>query len=251
VKLKGFVFAAIAVLSLTSAVFPGENLVIKLFVTTAKLDSPVEVVGFKYPERGPDYPDRFKNDNEGFCLMRGYCPKVVLHNRTKKEVTAIDVGGLYGNPAEPQETAEHLSQMGVLSVDNLQLKSLHVIAANGQAEFGSIILWPYEAIGMGIHQWGSSCVHVAVVVTHVKFSDGTEWMYDYRQGPALWRDSIPSGTVGSCRTSPEASAALKSIGGVGPESLPSQLSNETIDSYSAICPVKKNSDGWSALVCTW
>jgi hypothetical protein len=252
-KVNGFFLAAIAALSLTSAAFPVENLVVKLFVTTVKQDSPVEVVGFKYPDRGPGYPHRDDNDFEGMCLTGGYCPKVVLRNATGKDVTAVGVEGLFGNPAEPQGgTGEPLSRsMEVLWADTKKLKSLHVIAANGEAEFGSKTLWPFTAAGIGTHELGSNCVHVAVVVRRVEFSDGTEWMYDSKQNAALWRDSIPSGTAGSCQTSSEAAAALKSLGGSWSGAIPSHSNDETVDSYSVICPVKKVGNDGPAVVCAW
>jgi hypothetical protein len=252
-KFKGFVLAAIVVMALGPAAFPVENLVVKLFVTTVRQDSPVEIVGFKYPDSGPSYPDRDDNDFEGMCLTGGYCPKVVLRNTTGKAVTAVGVEGLYGNPAEPKDgSVEHLNrEFQVLWVDNVRLKSLHVIAANGEAEFGSNTLWPFAAAGIGTHELGSSCVHVAIVVRRVEFSDGTVWMYDSNQNAALWRDSIPSGTAGSCQTSPEAIAKLKSLGGSWSGPAPTHSSNETIDSYSVICQVKKTGKGGPAVVCAW
>src|ERR1700683_584412 len=94
-RFKRFVFTAAAALFVTSTAFPTQNLVVKLFVTTVKQDSPVQVVGFKYPDKGPGYPGS-DNDTQASCLLDGYCPKVVLHNGTAKDVKFIAVGGIVG-----------------------------------------------------------------------------------------------------------------------------------------------------------
>src|ERR1700683_3538474 len=49
-RFKWGLFCAAAALFVPSTAFPTENLVVKLFVTTVKQDSPVQVVGFKYPD---------------------------------------------------------------------------------------------------------------------------------------------------------------------------------------------------------
>jgi hypothetical protein len=252
-KGKRIVLGAIAVLFLTPAAFPVQDFVVRLFVTIVKQDSPVEVVGFKYPDKGPGYPNRDDNDYEGMCLTGGYCPKVVLRNTTGKVVTAVGVEGLYGNPAEPQgRLGGPLSRsMDVVWADAKKLKSLDVITANGEAEFGSNTLWPFAAAGIGTHELGSSCVHVAVVVRRIEFSDGTDWAYDSAQNAALWRDSIPSGTASSCQTSSDTTATLKSLGGTWSGPIPSHSSNEIVDSYSVICPVAKIGSGGRAVVCAW
>jgi hypothetical protein len=249
VKVIRLVRVANAAMLLTSAAFPLDNVVVRLFVTAAKQSGPVEVVGFKYPEKAL-YPDAYKSLNQDFCVTAEYCPKVVFHNRTEKDVTAIEAAALLGNPEKMQDV-EPASQLGLISVNRSKLSSHYVIAAKSQADFGSLALWPDVTAGMGEQKLQSVCIHAAAVVTRVEFSDGTVWTIDPTQTSALWRESIPSGTASSCQTTREAVTAIASLNGRWPDLLPNRPSDEIVDSYSAICPVKQIGKGVTALVCAW
>lgn len=245
-RTKYIAFLVIAGLTLSFAAVAAEKTVVKLFVTTVKQDSPVVIVGFRYPDAGPGYSPK-DGSYEELCLTHGYCPRVVLSNTTDKTVTHIEVSGLIGDPTEVQNHPNE--SMEILSATAVKLKSPTVIAPKGSAEFGSNTLWPHETVLVGMHEFGSTCTHLAVVVTLVEFSDGTVWHNDSNLNNALWRDSIPNGTASSCQTAPNVSAELKGSRG-GTSGKPPSHSSGTIESYSVSCPVEHRQDG-SAAICAW
>jgi hypothetical protein len=250
-RFKRFVLTAATALFVASTAFPTENLVVKLFVTTVKQDSPVQVVGFKYPDKGPGYPSG--DGSEASCLSGGYCPKVVLHNATAKDVTFIAVYGLVGDPALHEDGDAEYPHTGVevLSLNNWKSTSPRLIAANGESEFGSATLWPVTTVGIGLSTVESTCLQFAVIVTRVEFSDGTVWAHDPKQNAPLWRDSIAGGTAGSCRNSSGAADTLKQLITSRSALPPAHSSNDTMESYSVACPVRKNKDGKLFAVCAW
>ncbi len=92
--------SAVALL-LSSTAFSAEKLVVKLFVRAVKQDGPVQVVGFKFPNSGPGLVHAGADDS-GLCQTGGSCPKVVLRNNSDKQVTHVEVEGLYGDPSATQ-----------------------------------------------------------------------------------------------------------------------------------------------------
>jgi hypothetical protein len=251
-RFEWFVLTAAAVLFVTSTAFRTENLVVSVFVTTVKQYSPVQVVGFKYPDKGPGYLAS-DNDREASCLLGGYCPKVVLHNATAKDIRFIAVGGLVGDPVRDAdgEVEYPYRQAGILSSSNWKSTSHPLIAANGESEFGSSALWPFTMAGVAVHIVESTCLKIVVIVTRVEFSDGTVWVYDPKQNASLWRDSVASGTTGSCQNSSGASETLNQLETSWSGPPPPHSSNDTMESYSVACPVTKVKDGKLAAVCAW
>jgi hypothetical protein len=251
-RFKWFVFCAAAALFVPSTAFPTENLVVKLFVTTVKQDSPVQVVGFKYPDKGPGYTASDR-DTEASCLLGGYCPKVVLHNAVAKDVRFIAVEGLMGDPARDEDgEAEYpYREVEVLSSNNWKSTSPRLIAANGESEFGSATLWPVTTVGVALKTVESTCLLVAVIVTRVEFSDGTVWAHDPKQNATLWRDSVANETAGSCQKSSGATDTLKQLVTSWSGAPPPHSSTDTIESYSVACPVRKTKDGKLVAVCAW
>jgi hypothetical protein len=251
-RAKLLLFAAAAALLLASSAFSTEKRVVKLVVTTVKQDSPVQVVGFKYPDRGPGYPQS-EHDFDSLCRTGGYCPKVVLRNTTAPDVTSIVVDGLTGDPGKSEDGEgeyPHLA-MGVLQVDSKMTAPRPVIAANAESEFGSSLLWPAQILGGALMHSGAVCIHVAVVVTRVEFSDGTTWYRDSKQNAEMWRDSVRGSGDGACQTSDEASRELKSFATWAHGPIPSHSTTDTMDSYTVSCPVRKIPSGEDAAVCTW
>src|ERR1700729_846158 len=87
----------IALLCAVSA-FPTDHVVVNLYVTTASQDSPVQIVGFKLPGAVADEAQNEIVERVPLCR---WCPKVLLHNATAKQVTTIQLQGVMGDPNHP------------------------------------------------------------------------------------------------------------------------------------------------------
>jgi len=232
---------------------PTDHVVVNLFVTTVKQDSPVQIVGFKLPDKGPGVPISEANKDGAACLSGGYCTKVLLHNTTAKEVKHIVVIGVLGDPRRDDDAEHPRPEMGVLPSSNWKLAPPVLLTANGDAEFGSDSLWPFAIVGIALLDTvKSNCFHFAVVVTRVEFSDGTVWTSDPKQNQMLWRNSTRQENTSSCQDLSAVEGTIKQLQGAswsGPP--PSHSGSDTTQSYAVACPVRRVNDGELRAVCTW
>lgn len=69
-----------------------DNAIINLFVTAAKQDSPVQIVGFKLPAAAPTIEAQNDEGDRGEIVPTSrckWCPRVVLHNTTTKQAKDV------------------------------------------------------------------------------------------------------------------------------------------------------------------
>ncbi len=222
------VLSVVLLMALTGA--SASRLSVNLLYTIAKQDSPLQIAGFKLPGKPGGYP------------------KILLHNTTDKEITFFYLIGLSGNPrgvgGQDPKTVTGVGQT------SKWVQPEPVIAPKGAAELDATFLRPlttaFNAISLR-----SNCLHVAVIVTEVQFSDGTAWHSDSRQNQAMWKDSLrPESTV-SCDSSPDVAETLKQVASESYSGAPStHLSSDTVQSYSVACPVRAIGRDLVA-VCDW
>jgi hypothetical protein len=232
---------------------PNDNVVVTLFVTTVKQDSPVQIVGFKLPGDAAADEGQSESTNppeRAVVPLCRWCPKVLLRNATSKQVKNVTLQGLMGDPNRPVEITE-VSGMGILSESRLGQPSPYVIAPNGDATYGDNGLWPFQMAVIAAPTVNSNCLHVAVVVWRVEFSDGTEWMSNRGQEQLLWKESLTQENTNSCK---DLSAVdLKQLHtGIASFEPPSRdLSSGITQSYSAACPVRRINGELSLGHCAW
>lgn len=220
-----------------------DRVMVNVVVTMVKQDSPVQIVGFKLPDKGP-----FSGKSVGVgCLLEGYCPQVLLHNTTAKEVKFLEIRGILGNPRN-NDPEYPRSELEILASQALKSVPQPLIAANGDAAFGDRTLWPFMAVALSVKELQSNCIQFAVIVTRVEFSDGTVWRSDHNQNRILWRNSIRQGYASSCQDSRAVEDAINQLQGAGGGSAPSPLDSgsETVQFYEAACRVRG-----SVATCDW
>ena len=237
----------IALLCAVSA-FPTDHVVVNLYVTTASQDSPVQIVGFKLPGAVADEAQNEIVERVPLCR---WCPKVLLHNATAKQVTTIQLQGVMGDPNRSVGDKGGASGgVAILAESRLDRPSPYVISPNADAEFGDSVLWPFNLAVAGAKVVGSNCLHVAVVVWSVKFSDGTDWVNTYEQEHSSWNDSLRQKGVSSCKDLSVVDLKKLHSGTVSIEA-PSRQDSGITQSYSATCRVGAIGDELRLEHCSW
>jgi hypothetical protein len=221
---------ASVVLFMASTATPTDRVVVNSFVTAVKQDCPIQILGFRLPDRS------------------GEPPKVLLHNTTASEVIFFYLYALIGDPRGVDGSGPKLaSGLGQKS------KWVHPepkIPPHGDAEFEAKFLRPFLA-AFQAKDVRSNCLHVAVIVTNVELADGTAWASNSKHDELLWRESIRLESSTSCDNSPAIGETLGQLKGSGPASLaPARLNPETVQFYSVACPVRTTSGGLVAM-CDW
>jgi hypothetical protein len=239
----------VALLSAVTAL-PTEHVVVNLEVTTARQDSPVQIVGFKLPSAVADKAQSESVERAGVPLCR-WCPKVLLHNTTAKHVTTIQLQGVMGDPNRSGGDKGGVSGgVAILTESRPDRPSPYVISPNGDAEFGDSVLWPFNLAIAGATLVGSNCLHVAVIVWSVKFSDGTLWVNTYEQEHSSWTDSLRQKGISSCTDLSAVDLKTLHSGTVSFEP-PSRQDPGITQSYSATCRVGAIGDKLRLDDCSW
>ena len=231
-----------------------DNVVLYLFITTAKQDSPVKIVGFRLPNSatGDEGPSEMAEPPEqGPVLVCRWCPQVMLRNTTPKQIKNVSLQGLMGDPNRPEGTNEVVHGLGILTESRLGQPSPYVIAPNGDASFGDNALWPSSMAIMAASAVNSNCLHVAVAVWKVEFWDGTLWMSDREQEQSQWKESLKQENTIPCKDS--SAVDLRQLHkGTGARVLPVRIFRLGItQSYSAACPVQWVNGELSMGHCAW
>jgi len=203
---------------------------VSLLFTIANQDCPLQIVGFKLPDKPGGYS------------------KVLLHNTTAKEITSFYLIGLVGNP-RGANGASPKTESGMGQLAN-SVRTEPVIAPDGNSELDVTFLRPLSAAYHAVNL-RSNCLHIAVIVAETDFSDGSVWHSNSNQNQALWEDSIrPESTV-SCDNSPDVDETLKQIKTESYSAKTStHLNPDTVQSYSVACPVRPSGRDLVA-VCDW
>lgn len=175
---------------------PADDAEINIFVTTTSQDSPLQVVGFKPPDKV------------------GSAPVLVVSNVSDKQIREFHVHATVGNPEEStrieagKEVALSLSD----GSEHIYWPDERAVPPNSQREahegvFKSHLL---AAWGQRLH---SNCLHVAAIVTSVEFADGTTWELESPKAQTTWKSSLDPDRTKSCKHSPEVENAPKTVVG--------------------------------------
>jgi hypothetical protein len=215
---------------------PADDAKINIFVTTTSQDSPLQVIGFKLPDKV------------------GSTPVLLVFNASDKEVREFSIEAAVGNPAESArlETGEEVA----VGIGNSSLHSgwpaEGSIPPNGHKEAHREIFRSHNLAlwGQRLH---SNCLHVAAIVTKVKFADGTTWELESPKAQTTWKSSLDADSTKSCKHSPEVENALKQWSGASgyvSTGSPSHADTGIVKSYSITCPLQMVG-GTLTAVCPW
>jgi hypothetical protein len=132
---------------------------IVVFVTTVKQESPLQIIGFKLPDKV------------------GGAPMLLLRNVSDKPIRDFHVAADIGNPE-----ADSHGQIGPAFATSTNSSSLdwpqeRAIPPNSDREAHEAILRTHTLAAWG-GQLHSSCLHVAAIVLSVDFADGTRWQLE-------------------------------------------------------------------------
>ena len=219
----------------------GEKIVV--FVTTVKREGPLQITGYKLPDKV------------------GGAPVLVLRNESDKEIRDFYVVAEIGNP----ETDSHgeIGPAWSTSTNSTRLDwpQERAIPANSEGEAHENIFRSHLLAGWGV-RLHSSCLHVAAIVLSVEFADGTAWQLENHADQEIWKHSLGSDSAKSCDHSPAMENALKewgngsagneevgSSGNAGTGS-PTHLDTGAVQSYSVTCPLR-NLSGKLVAICPW
>jgi hypothetical protein len=213
--------------------------VISLFVTIAKQDSPVQIMGFKLPGGSNNGAPR-----DPLCP---WCPKVRLHNTTARQVKKVLLRGVAGDPNRPNET-QHAA---ITYLDNTPGPPT-MMQPNGDGEFADGRLWPFSVVLMAAPLVNSTCLHIAMVVSFVEFTDGTIWTMNHEQERSAWKESLRQADANSCSDSPDQLELKRLHEGTASIDAPSLNLNLDLTSfYSASCLVHIVKSEPKLGRCTW
>lgn len=212
---------------------PPDDSRIVVFVTTAKQESPLQITGFKLPNKVGD------------------APVVVLRNMSAKAISDFYVAADVGNP-EPDSRGEIAPAITTGSSMRVYWPQERAIPPNSQWEAHENILRSHTLAAWGgrLH---SGCLHVAAIVTTVEFADGSRWDLGNLQSQEIWKSSLRSDSTKSCDHSPAMESALKEWDGPtgnAETGSSSHLDSRTVQSYSVACPLR-NLGGKLVAVCPW
>jgi hypothetical protein len=225
---------------------------IHLLVTGAKQNSPLQIVGFKLP------------------TVSGGAPKIRVHNATNKEVSQFEMTILWGDPRGKDAGGPRLGGINAAGcADCSYFEPPGPIPGNGDGESKEEASLKPSTLVLFALGAGGSCLHVAVMVDYVRFSDGIVWHAsatnkypaEMANDQPFWKDSILPESAASCDDSPEFGEVLKGAsqgrflrGAIGPDlNAPlNPASSGPLKFYTAACPVhatRKPTEGSPSVIC--
>ena len=220
----------------------GEEKIV-VFVTTVKQDGPLQITGFKLPDKV------------------GGAPVLVLRNVSNRQVRNFYIVADIGNPEADSHGDIGPAWSTSTNSTRLDWPQERAIPANSEREAHENELRSHT-----LAAWGgslrTSCLHVAALVQSVEFADGTTWRLENHANQGIWKSSLRSDSTKSCDHSPAMESALKEWdhGSPGSEEpgpagyeetgSPVHLNTGTVQSYSVACPLR-NLSGRLVAICPW
>jgi len=204
----------------------GPDIWVTVFVTVARQDCPLQIKGFKLPEKVGD-PAR-----------------VLVHNASQKQIREFALETLIGS-REPSSGKE-ARKIGWISSTSEPASSLkwaleRNLPPDGYGETHDSILASHNLVSRG-RQLRSNCLHVAVIVRHIEYQDGTTWHFESGREQETWENSLGTGNSASCDKPSGAQEAMdrlepgagynKSFGAL------THANQEPLQSYTVSCPVQ-------------
>jgi hypothetical protein len=213
--------------------WPTDDAKVVVFVTTVRQESPLQITGFKLPDKV------------------GGAPVLVLRNESNKPIRDFHVAADIGN-AEANSRGEIGPAFATNTSNIVFWPRERTIPPNSEREAHEGSLRSHTLAGWGgrLH---SNCLHVAAIVLSLEFEDGTSWQLENMQDQQVWKSSLHSDSTKSCDHSPVMESALKEWDGpAGNEETgsPSHLDTRTVQSYSVTCPLR-NLEGKLVAICPW
>jgi len=208
---------------------------VTIVVTAATQDGPLQIVGFRLPEKVGD------------------APRLVLHSVSQKQIRHFSVEAAVGNPEESArvEAGEKVAVEEMSSGDAFWPHE-RTVPQNGYREAHESELRSHNLVKWG-QQLHSNCLHVAAIVTHVEFADGTRWESTTPRDQAMWKASLRDDSTKSCGHSSVVEDALKQwdwTAGYADMGTPSHQSTDMVQSYTIVCPLRMVGGRLTAL-CPW
>jgi hypothetical protein len=217
---------------------PGDEVKVTILVVTATQDSPIQVVGIKLPDKAGDPPI------------------VKFHNLSNKQIQQFSVMAMVGNPEKADRVEDsgpgHEVVTGKSQNDRIYWPEEQMILPHGyrEAHIGVLSSDGLLAWGQSLH---SNCLHAALVVAEVDFSDGTSWTpKSMREYQAIWKRSVQPDSTKSCEHSPAVEEALTQWeGAVGYHAdLPTGAGPDFVSSFSLVCHLRPVGGELTA-ACPW
>jgi hypothetical protein len=155
-------------------------------------DSPIQILGFKMPTKAAGHPS------------------VVFRNISQKEIRGVVIVGVEGDPSDPG--ALRGEKEGKLLASDPVEQQLIVAPSNiGEYKDRFPRSTDFVSDSIKVH---SNCLHAAVLVYLVVFSDGSKWdSSDWDTMARLWRNSVTPESASSCDHSHQAEQALQRLRG--------------------------------------
>jgi hypothetical protein len=202
------------------------------FVTTAKQDGPLQIIGFKLPEK------------------IGAFPKVVVRNVSSKHIVDFTIRVTTGNLASGSLLGGPGTQFGDGSMGTpAQSSSLYTqwrkerfILPGSESEVKGYDLSSshFVVIAAAVR---SNCVHSLAMVNRVEFADGTvwEWLPKGEELDRIWKESILPDSSKSCDNSSKAAELMKQLR--GPAYInggsPTGAHTGMVQNYSVTCSLRR------------
>jgi hypothetical protein len=220
------------ILPIAAVGWPDDEVRVTGLLTTAKQDGPLQIVGFKLPEK------------------IGQPAMIVVRNVSSKNILEFTVQVVAGNPEE-RSTAGNASVPISRSLPGLTRSSFFFlprwrkegsIPPGGEDETREHGLESVDFV-TAARFLRSNCVHLLAMVDRVVFADGTDWKSSLSDEKLrqVWKESISPESLKSCANSPEVARLLEELRG---ESFnqgrsPTQIETAIVQHYSISCPLRR------------
>ncbi len=232
--------AIFVMLPIAAVGWPADEVRMTGLLTSAKQDGPLQIVGFKLPEK------------------IGQPAMVVVRNVSSKDILEFTVQVVAGNPEE-HSTAGNASLPISRSAPGLTRSSFIFLSRwrkegsippGGEDETREHGLRSVDFV-TAARLLLSNCVHLLAIVDRVEFADGTDWKHSLsdEQLRQIWKESILPESRKSCANSPEVTQLLEQLSG---ESFnlgrsPTHADTAIVQHYSISCPLRARQGKLSAV----
>lgn len=232
--------AILVMIPIAALGWPADEVRMTGLLTSAKQDGPLQIVGFKLPEK------------------IGQPAMIVIRNVSSKNILEFTVQVVAGNPEEGN-TAGNASAPISRSLPGLTRSSFIFLPRwrkegfmppGGEDETREHGLRSVDFV-MAARLLRSNCVHLLAIVDRVVFGDGADWKQSLsdEQLRQIWKESILPESLKSCANSPEVTQLLEQLWGEGfdPGRSPTHADTAIVQHYSISCPLRPRQGKLSAV----
>jgi hypothetical protein len=191
--------AIIVTVPVVAVGWPADEVRVTGFLTRAKQDSPLQILGFKLPEKV------------------GHGPRVVVRNVSSQLIVDFTIRTISAKIVEDTVAGDQLAKMIFLGSAT---RSLPNQREERSVSPGVVVETLEESLGSHVSVVAamasrSNCIHTLAMVNRVEFASGTvwEWSASEEQLRQIWKESIVPGSLGSCDGSPKATKLMEQLQG--------------------------------------